>query len=159
LKLADLYWVSNLEKTRWFLALQLQRPEGDELNRLLAACNSTVADYSQPPLYASPRSASQQSPKGNGRVRKLGHSKMSAPPKNEEILDFSISFHISIGWALEWPSSYVLDTTRALINDEVFELLQQAPVKVDALKVKVGNVVTSISLAPKVADGKSIFGA
>lgn len=84
---------------------------------------------------------------------------MSAPPKNEEILDFSISFHISIGWALEWPSSYVLDTTRALINDEVFELLQEAPVKVDALKVKVGNVVTSISLTPKAADGKSIFGA
>ena len=159
MKLADLYWVSNLEKTRWFLALQLQRPEGDELNRLLAACNSTVADYSQPPLYASPRSASQQSLKGNGRVRKLGHSDMSAPPKNEEILDFSSSFHISIGWTLERPSSHVMDTTTANISDGASTSLKKVSVKVDTIKVKVGNVVTSISLVPKVADGKSIFGA
>jgi hypothetical protein len=159
LKLANTYWVSNLEETRWFLALQLQRPEGDELNRLLAVCNATVEDYSQTPLYASSGSTSQQSPKSNGRLRKLGHSNVSLLPKNGEILDFSSSFHISIGWTLERPSSHVIDTTNAVINDGASESLKKVPVKVDTVKVKVGNVVTSISLAPKAAEGKTIFGS
>lgn len=158
LKLGNPYWVSNFEETRWFLALQLQRPGGDELNKLLAVCNATVEAYSQPPLYASPGLATQQSPKGNGRSRKIGHSSMSPLPRNEEILDFSSSFHISIGWTLGRPTSHVMDTTNTVISDGAFEPLKKIPVKVNTLKVKVGNVVTSISLAPKTAEGKTIFG-
>jgi U6 snRNA phosphodiesterase len=157
--LRNLYWASNFEETRWFLAIQLQRPEGDELNKLLAVCNGTVEDYLQPPLYATPRSTCQQSPKANGRPRKYGRTNMSASSSNEEILDFSTLFHISIGWALERPSSSVMDHTNSLINNEGFESLRNVPVKVDTLKMKIGNIITSISLAPKAAEGKSIFGA
>jgi len=159
LKLAKPYWVSNLEETRWFLALQLQKTERDELNRLLAVCNATVEDYSQPPLYVSPGSTSQQSPKSNGRLRKLGDNNLNFLPRNGEVLDFSSFFHISIGWTLERPSSHVIDATNAIINDGASESLKKVPVKVDMIKVKVGNVVTSISLSPKAAEGKTIFGS
>lgn len=84
---------------------------------------------------------------------------MSLLPRNGEILDFSSSFHISIGWTLERPSSHVIDTTNAIISDGASESLKKVPIKVATIKVKVGNVVTSISLAPKATEGKTIFGS
>jgi hypothetical protein len=159
LKLAKPYWVSNFEETRWFFALQLQRPEENELNRLLAVCNRIVEDYSQPPLYASSGSTSQQSPKPNALPNRHGQNSMSSSSRTREDLDFSSAFHISIGWALEQPSSYVIDTTKATINDTVFKSLNTVSVKVDTLKIKVGNIITSIHLAQKSAEGKSLYGA
>jgi len=153
LKLATPYWVSNFEETRWFLALQLQRPEGDELNRLLAICNGTVEDYSQPPLYASPRLVSQ----ANARLGRHGQSNISSSAKIGDTFDFSGAYHISIGWTLEQPSSCVVDTTKAIANDLVFESLKAVSVKVDTLKVKVGNIITSIHLAQKYAEVKGLF--
>lgn len=158
LKLGSLSWVSNSEETRWFLALQLRRPEGDELNRLLTVCNGTVEDYSQPPLYASPRSASQQSSKANARPKRLEQNQMSFSSRIGEILDLSGSFHISIGWALEQPRFYVMGATNAILYGRLPESLKKISVKVDRVKVKIGNVVTSISLSPKISDEESIFG-
>jgi U6 snRNA phosphodiesterase len=159
LKFGNLSWVSNFEKTRWFLVLQLQKPEGDELNRLLTVCNETVEDYSQPLLYASPRPASEQSSKANAPPKRLGQKKMSSSPREGDILDFSSAFHVSIGWTLEQPSSYVTDITKATTKDTIFESLKTVSIKVDTLKVKVGNIVTSIPLAPKALEGKGLFGA
>jgi hypothetical protein len=159
LRFGNLSWVSNFEKTRWFLVLQLQKPEGDDLNRLLTVCNEAVEDYSQPPLYGSPRSASQQSSKANARPKGLRQENMGPLPGEGDILDFSSAFHVSIGWALEQPSSYVTDTTKSATEDTILESLKKISAKVDTLKVKVGNIVKSITLATKAVEGKGIFGA
>lgn len=158
LKFEGLSWVSNMEKTRWFLVLQIQRPEGDELNKLLTVCNGTVEDYSQPPLYASPRTASQQSPSTKARPKRPEWNKQSFSSRNVDTPDFSSTFHISIGWALEQPNSYMMDFTVATANSTEFESLKIVSARVDNLKAKVGNNVTSISLAPKAVERKSLFG-
>ncbi|KUL82275.1 hypothetical protein ZTR_10767 [Talaromyces verruculosus] len=46
-------WVSNTERTRWFLVLKLKKPTGDNLNRLLQISNRLLGAYNQPPLYAT----------------------------------------------------------------------------------------------------------
>ncbi|RMZ85130.1 hypothetical protein DV738_g12, partial [Chaetothyriales sp. CBS 135597] len=40
-----LCWVSNSEGSRSFLVLKLSRPENEDLNRLLSACNASVARF------------------------------------------------------------------------------------------------------------------
>jgi hypothetical protein len=159
LRFQDLDWVSNFEKTRWFLVLRLRKPEGDGLNRLLDVCNGTVEEYLQPPLYAASRSPRERPLKVHGRPRKQGSNNIVALPKIDGLSDFSTAFHISIAWALEKPSSPVADLTRAAINDEILESLKRVPITVDALKIKVGNIVTSVSLPLKAVEGKSLFGA
>jgi U6 snRNA phosphodiesterase len=158
LRFEDLDWVPNFEKTRWFLVLRLRKPGGDGLNRLLTVCNETVEQYSQPPLYTASRSARQRSLKLNRGQKKYGRSRDGSLPKMDEALDFSSAFHISIAWALEQPSSFLMDIMKAAINDEIFESLKKVPITVDALKVKVGNIVTSISLPVKAEEGKNLFG-
>lgn len=158
LKFEDLDWVPNFEKTRWFLVLRLQKPEGDGLNRLLAVCNGTVEEYSQPPLYAASRLEGQRSPKVSKRQKWHGRDNIGASPKNDGTLDFSSAFHISIAWAFEQPSSFLMRNTKTSINNDVFEPLKRVSITVDALKVKIGNIVKSISLPLKAADGKGIFG-
>lgn len=158
LKFENLDWVPNFERTRWFLVLRLRKPERNGLNRLLTVCNGTVEEFSQPPLYAASKSTRQPSLKVNRSQRKYRRSHVDPLPKCDEALDFSSAFHISIAWALEQPSSFAMDITKAAINDEIFESLRKVSMKVDTLKVKVGNIVTSISMPLKAVEGKSLFG-
>jgi U6 snRNA phosphodiesterase len=158
IKLGGLSWVSNFEKTRWFLVLQLQRPEEDELNKLLMVCNRVVEDYSQPPLYAQPISASQHSSMIKPRPKRLEKDGRIPLSRNGDTVDFSSAFHISIGWALEQPSSSMMNLAKSTFNDTIFDSLKAISVKVAMIKVKVGNVVTNISLVPKGLEGKGLFG-
>jgi U6 snRNA phosphodiesterase len=157
-KCEDLDWVPNSEKTRWFLVLRLRKPEGDGLNRLLDVCNGTVEEYSQPSLYAASRHARERPLKVTAWPRKQGRNNIVPTPKTEEVSDYSSAFHISVAWTLEQPSSFVMNSTKSAINDEAFEALESVPITVDAVKVKVGNIVTSIFLPLKVIEGKSLFG-
>ena len=52
--LDGLRWVSNHEKTRWFLVLSIKPPPEDELNKLLKACNAVSGSYGFPLLYEEP---------------------------------------------------------------------------------------------------------
>ena len=71
--------------------------------------------------------------------------------------DASDAFHISIAWALEPPSNQMLDATRSVAMDQ-FEEVKKALLKVEGIKAKVGNVVTSIRLHRTVVEGESMFG-
>jgi len=68
-----LKWVSNYDQTRWFLALELEKPENDGLNRLLKACNQAAFAQQYPTLYTE---------------------------TNDQSADFSKYFHFSLAWSL-----------------------------------------------------------
>src|SRR5689334_9596124 len=81
-----LKWVSNHERTRWFLVLHVARPVSDGLNRLLALSNRALAAFNQPSLYASSRGARRnRAPVAHGRGQDLSESSG----------DYSDCFHIS----------------------------------------------------------------
>ncbi|KAJ5791995.1 uncharacterized protein N7503_007973 [Penicillium pulvis] len=48
LKPNGLKWVSNYERTRWFLVLHMSKPEHDSLNGLLRLSNRALARFDQP---------------------------------------------------------------------------------------------------------------
>lgn len=48
-------WVSNADRSRWFLVVGLEPPPGNELNRLLHACNQVAEAWGMPRLYQGDR--------------------------------------------------------------------------------------------------------
>ena len=74
----ELAWVSNFDVTRYFLVLKLTRPINDDLNKLLEACNASVARYGLERLY---------------------DRRTDAAAGNVE--DKYDAFHISIAWVLD----------------------------------------------------------
>ena len=87
---AHLDWVSNHERTRWFLVLRVQKPARNNLNQLLRLANAALAHFHQPPLYerdtrASRASAGQKSGLVDGDF------------------DYTDCFHISLAWSLDEP--------------------------------------------------------
>ncbi|OCK77080.1 hypothetical protein K432DRAFT_359258 [Lepidopterella palustris CBS 459.81] len=123
-----LKWVPNFERTRWFLVLGIARPTNDELNRLLQACNQAAEVFGLPRLYT-----------GDGDTR---HEKQNSQPQ-----DLSSSFHISIAWTLAEP----LPETHALLTSDpvarfVDTDVRKLEVGFEAVKVKIGNVVSTVGL-------------
>lgn len=144
-----------MEKTRWFLVMRIKKPPNNELNRLLQVTNDVVTACGQSPLYVQhePQAifppVSARNPTTHEKKRqqaKLNSKYQESPLKPSPKSDMSLNFHISIGWTLSAPSegsSSMRRTTKA--DNQMFEF--QLPVK--ALKLKIGNSVTSISLLPK----------
>ncbi|KAJ5577445.1 uncharacterized protein N7459_006409 [Penicillium hispanicum] len=110
----SLKWVSNYEKTRWFLVLHVQKPVHDSLNRLLCLSNRSLASFDQPPLYTPPLQGQHQ-----------------------QAQDCSAYFHISLAWALTEPSPRESEDIAA--TD--LELLRGLNVRFDSVKAKIGNHV------------------
>lgn len=149
-----LEWVANYEKTRWFLVLKLERAPQNGLNKLLHLSNQTITDFGQPPLYidslqssADGQSRKRQAQNG-GRSKKTTEAAASSSisrsrPSNDK--DMSSSFHISIGWTLSDPTQGLRERLTTTGID-----FQSIKVDVSAVKVKIGNGVTAISLATKI---------
>jgi U6 snRNA phosphodiesterase len=156
--LADLDWVPNFENSRWFLVCRVRRPDGNGLNKLLAVCNETVQDFSQPPLYASSETRSLSS-KSYGKAGKSGPKGSNSTPKAKEVGDFSTAFHFSIGWTLENPRTGSAEQLKLAVNNKMSEALGTVSIGVNAVKVKVGNVVISVNLTAKAIEGKGLFGS
>jgi hypothetical protein len=150
-------WVPNSEKTRWFMVLRIIRPSADGLNKLLGLCNETVQAFSQPPLYAS-LEATGPALQRHGRPRKPQRLDSSLSLQKKEFEDFSTAFHISIGWALEQPTIEAVDLMKTILDDQILESIKKMTIKVDNVKVKIGNVVTSVALPLKAVEGKGLFG-
>ncbi|CEJ57800.1 hypothetical protein PMG11_06480 [Penicillium brasilianum] len=126
-----LKWVSNHERTRWFLVLHVARPVSDGLNRLLALSNRALAAFDQPSLYASSRGARRnRAPVAHGRGQDL----------NEFSGDYSDCFHISLAWSLVEPSKKDEERVRGLELGDVGSMR----VSFDSVKVKIGNHVESV---------------
>jgi hypothetical protein len=153
---AGLDWVPNFENTRWFLVLRIQRPESNELNKLLHVCNVVVQEHGQPPLYSKPifkeSDSTQHTPLGK---RRTVDSNALSTWKNVE--DLSAAFHISIAWTLTAPSPELLELTKSVKHDH-FNEIEQVLVAVNEIKAKVGNIVTNMPLPKSISLGKSLFG-
>ena len=149
----------NYEKTRWFLVLKLSKPNDNQLNKLLQISNQTAGSFGQPLLYApspSPMDSVQprtknarkhQSNRGGKTVFSSGLS-TSALAK----VDASSAFHISIAWTLERPSRTLLDHFDSCKDD-----FQATKIQVNTVKVKMGNIITSLPLAPKIIGSNGII--
>lgn len=129
-----LKWVSNYEKTRWFLVLRVSRPENDSLNRLLGLCNSALGRFGQPPLYARGSvDANKDADSGAGAGAGAG-------------ADFSGSFHISIAWSLKEPGPAEVERVERIHLDKV----KAVGIPFHCVKAKIGNYVESFELSVRV---------
>lgn len=130
----SLDWVSNYERTRWFLVLRVRKPHSDSLNCLLRLSNDTLARFDQPPLYETASHDHQKSRASAGRDLNGGRYGN---------VDFSSCFHISLAWTLTEPSKMDLDRVASVDLHPVRGL----HVRFDSVKAKIGNNVVSIPLA------------
>ncbi|TGZ82233.1 hypothetical protein EX30DRAFT_318270 [Ascodesmis nigricans] len=119
-------WVRNQDSTRWFFVLDCTTGPKNELPRLLDLSNRTVQSFNQPPLLGT---------HGDG----------------------SSGFHASLGWSLTKPSPEVekkvaeavkMKGNGVTLEDEVTKLM----VSVDAIKVKIGNVLHVVEVGAHVGD-------
>ena len=70
--------------------------------------------------------------------------------------DRSSAFHFSIAWTLEPPDDDLLKVTEAASNQ--MHEAHKISVKVEDVKAKIGNVITSIPLLSKAVESKGLFG-
>ncbi|KAL1999475.1 hypothetical protein VTN02DRAFT_4454 [Thermoascus thermophilus] len=153
--LDGLDWVSNYEKTRWFLVLRVQRPENDGLNRLLRVSNQSLAVFGQPPLYETP---SPQPPESRET------SKQRRPPRDRKgkadqaadsaAVDRSQCFHISIAWSLDEPSP---DDRERVANVDL-GAVRGFRVHFGSVKAKIGNTVLNLPLPTRKLDERGFIG-
>ena len=122
-----LAWLPNLERSRYFLVLKLMRPEHDDLNKLLAACNTCAKALGMVALYD--QLAYDEGVKAFSQTQDLDQDKSSA-------------FHISIAWTLEKPS----EAQQRMIDRNACDQLREIDIHFKCVKVKVGNVVTDVQL-------------
>jgi hypothetical protein len=112
-------------------------------------------------LYASREVTNLQSKGYERPVKKVRTEANSEAPISDEAeaQDFSGAFHISIGWALEQPTIESADAIKAVADDKVFQNVKRICFRVEEIKAKVGNTVTSIFLPLKTTtERNSLFG-
>jgi hypothetical protein len=134
--------------------LRLQKPDSDGLNQLLHLCNAVAEEHGQPPLYQSPRELTKRKP-GSQDAR---NRPSSNHPKSRlaECQDASEAFHFSIAWTLSAPSAELLQHTHDIKSSQLDEL-KSVRVKINDIKAKVGNTVTSMALSADIVMKRSLF--
>ena len=137
-----LKWVPNFERSRWFLVLGIKRPEYDELNGLLNACNEAVESHGHPGLYTGG--------KGDGPMedRDLddGSKRRRVNEVERQKQDYSEYFHVSIAWNLTEPDAEWTTLVRTI---DTSKYIQSPEAAFDAIKVRIGNAVQNINLPTK----------
>lgn len=119
----DVAWVPNVGQSRFFLVLKLSRPENDDLNKLLSACNTCAKTWGLDLLYSQNSDNSCQS--------------LVTKP------DTSGAFHISIAWTLRQPTY----ADQEVINTRAARDLAEMTIEFSSVKIKIGNVVTDVQLS------------
>jgi hypothetical protein len=131
---ASLSWHANEDKSRYFLVLRIQDTQNSSnpsaltlLNQLLLASNKAALQYNQPQLYTKLK-------------RQAGSS------------DFSPYFHISIAWSLPSPDHDLQDDDLKLqpaVDAILKELCEDMIVSFDAVKIRIGQIVTALPIGSK----------
>lgn len=149
--------MSNFENTRWFLVLRINKPESNDLNRLLRISNQSLAVLGQPSLYDTPdktpdREKSRNRGRGSGRGGGRGGPTREPIATNPE--DHSERFHISIAWRLTKPSVEENERIRNIDLDG----LRDIEILFDSVKVKIGNNVLRLPLSTKTLETRGFGG-
>lgn len=158
--LSGLRWVANYENNRWFLVVQVQKPPGDQLNKLLRASNKVANKYGQLCLYVSPEASTARAlvdrryqPQGSSHesqtARPQGGTRIQSPSL-ELPKDASTHFHVSIGWTLEKPPEALLDEITSG---------QALKVEVRRIKIKVGNGIVVVQLGSGTPESNGLIGS
>jgi len=135
----------------------LEPPNGNELNRLLARCNAVGQEFGQPPLYDSPKPIDPDSSSPARKRRKLPNSHQ--PTRTREGIALPAvdeKFHVSIAWTLTRPD----ETTSKRMSEIAavrFSEVKNLHIFVKEIKVKIGNIITSVELSEKALLEKGIF--
>ncbi|KAF2187652.1 hypothetical protein K469DRAFT_628515 [Zopfia rhizophila CBS 207.26] len=161
IRFTSLRWVPNFERNRWFLILGIAKPPRDELNKLLTACNQAAERRGHPGLYTGGKGDGPMDEsvlKGNARKRKKekdGFIHINTSPDNA---DRSEAFHISIAWSLVGPAP---EWMALLETVNVKREIQSPKDPIDAVKIKIGNVIHNFALGAKkvvLRKGEGILG-
>lgn len=119
---ASLSWFRSPDSNRTFLVLSVAGDDKEEPNRelmsLLKACNGVAGKMGKPLLY---------------------HRDDEAAKGNE--------FHLSIGWTFDEPDEEAKKKTAKLLDDKLGMEIRGWDVVTASVKVKIGNVVSSVALA------------
>lgn len=116
-----------------------------------------MEEYGQLPLYAPQNVIRPHFQDHERRAKKLC-TKTNLIDSQAGIQDFSDAFHISIGWSLEQPTLQVATAIQAAEDDDSFQNVKGINIKVEEIKVKVGNIVTNIFLPLKTTEREGFFG-
>ncbi|KAF1832950.1 hypothetical protein BDW02DRAFT_648763 [Decorospora gaudefroyi] len=138
----SLKWVPNAERNRWFLVLGIKRPEHDKLNGLLHACNKAAHDSGHPGLYTGGKG---DGPMG-GNNSDHGPKRRKVDEHEQRKQDYSEYLHVTIAWNLAEPDA---EWMTVIENIDISKYIQSPEAAFDAVKVKIGNAVQSISLATR----------
>lgn len=152
--LEGLDWVSNYEKTRWFLVLRVTRPENDGLNRLLRVSNRSLAAFGQPPLYEAPSQSLEPREKGKRGTPRDKKGGRPAKPPEQPVVDYSHCFHISIAWSLSEPSP----EDKERVSKVDLRGLRGLTVHFSSVKAKIGNNVLNLALPTRKVDERGFAG-
>jgi len=128
---ADLKWHPNEDRTRWFLVLRAT-DEGGELVKLLQISNAVAGAHDQPKLYEDDAPAPSSSKPALGEV-----ATTSAADK----------LHISIAWSLRQPPAK--STVNPSESTNLPSSIQDLDIPFADVKVRIGQDVTSMALAPR----------
>jgi hypothetical protein len=141
--------------------MRMKKPPNDELNRLLRVTNRVVTAFGQSPLYGQPEWKARGSTAARRGSTIFGKKRQQArndrrleesPLQSSPNFDMSLNFHISIGWALSTPS----EESSTIKADNPFPEFRFT---VKALKLKIGNSVTSIPFHSRTEATNGIFEA
>lgn len=147
-----------------------------ELAALLARCNACVGAVGQPVLYAPPRRRRRRrlstddggaqddetgsgSRSGSGAANTLdgtvGEERRADDDDAEGAVVDEEAFHVSIAWSFAEPTEDVRARTAAVFARDEFRrgLVDAIRIPVDGVKVKIGNVVTTIPLGGAAGSG------
>lgn len=147
LKAAGLAWHKSPESDRTFFVLRLVTARkavpqdsvdkrnswplstNPELTTILVKCNAVAAHFEQPPLY-------QQN---------VGDAADAA----------DAAFHISVGWTMGSPDEETCLMALKNFRDAQFGDIRNWEIAVDGVKVKMGNVISHVSLSRRGSAWKS----
>lgn len=137
-----LKWVPNFERNRWFLVLSIKRPDRDELNNLLHACNEAAQSSGHAGLYTGAE--------GDGPMEDHDSNdglKRRKVDKNEHCrLDFSKYFHVTIAWNLTEPDA---EWTTLVQQLDTTTFIQSPEAAFDTVKIRIGSAVHNVALSTK----------
>ena len=132
--------------------LQVQKPSGDELNRLLQISNETVKAFKQPPLYTERISSGIN--EVSGKLDQSAHTSFQKGLPSEKDPDMSSRFHFSIGWTLKTPYQGENLQPDSVVEKEARSL----GVFVETVKIKIGNGITAVPLTSMAGASGGIIG-
>lgn len=168
LRVDGLRWFRSPDSGRSFLVLRVLSSRGEkdakrgrnpELASLLETCNELVAEVGQPRLYS--KVVERGSTDGGGQEAKSdGEEGGRSRNTSRRLVDDA--FHVSIAWSFAEPTAKIQECTAAVFARSDFQrdVVQGITIPAAEVKVKIGNVVTTIALEDKGRKGKvgGLFG-